>query len=310
MKKTMALVAALLMMSTLLVVLPDMISSQDVDLGTYVEGVVYDASTEEPLPDAYVMVFGDVTWHTVLTDENGYYSIELDVRVQEQYDILAEKEGYYDQWDSFEARRGETIVMDFFLDPMEAHIMGYVLSSENGEPLQRVNVQLMATDIEGYDSYAGTDETGFWEIYARPGNYKLVINSRNYEPYQSEEFELTDGDEVWHNVTMELMETGIQGMVTDQDGALLEGAWVSLYTEDYRRVFGAPTDESGMYEIRCPGDDYIIEISADGFMPYEDTVTIVDGEMLEYDAELTEISFSGILQYIIDIIREIFGSIF
>jgi hypothetical protein len=310
MKKMVALIALFIAIALVFVVLPGQITSQDVDPGTYVEGFVYDASTQEPLSEAYVIVFGDTFAHRVVTNEEGYYSIELDVRVQEQYDILAEKEGYYDQWDSFEVRRGETMVMDFHLEPMEAHIMGYVISSEDGEPLQRVNVQLMATDVNGYDSYTGTDENGFWEVYSRPGSYKLVVSGRNHEQYQSDEFELKEGDDLWHNVTLKLMDTGIHGHVTDPGGDPLGGAWVSLYTEDYRRVFGAPTDESGFYEIRCPGGDYIVEISADGYMPYEDTVTVTEGEMLEYDAQLDEISFSGILQYILDIIREIFGSIF
>jgi len=310
MKKMTTLIAFLMTASMMLVVLPGMISSQEIEPTSYVEGTVYDAVTEDPLEMAMVRILNGRYGYIVYTDEEGFYSIGLDVVVKEEYDILVAKEGYYDQWDYFEVERGETVVMDFYLEAMETVVKGYVLDSETSDPVQNIYVQLLSTDSEGYDQYGYTDEEGYFEIFAQPGNYKIVTWSSDHDPYQSDEFELVEGDVLWHNVSLVLRDTGIFGRVTGENSDPLTGAWVSLYTQDRRRAFGTPTDENGEYEIRCVEGEYTIEISAEEYMPYEDTVTIVNGEMLEYDAELTEISFSGILQYILDIIREIFGSIF
>ena len=88
-----------------------------------------------------------------------------------------------------------------------------------------------------------------------------VYVNEQYMPFQSEFFELQDGDEKEMNVPMEKLPQGIYGKVTDQDGDPVAGATVTLEQDRWRA--SVETDEYGNYEVRVPAEDASV-VTAEG----------------------------------------------
>jgi len=308
-RKALVAGASLLVLSLLLTIIPLGAQSQEVVEST-IWGYVYDSETEEPLSEALVRLFGNVGGQGFRTREDGRYEFTINVARSESFDILATKDGYYDQWQSGEIGRGETIQIDFMLEEKAATVSGYVLDSVTEEPVMRASVQLYSTDYDGEDEMAWTDENGFYIMYASPGNYKLLSGADGYEIYQSEEFYLEEDQELEMNISLVQIVTGVHGQVrSDQDGAI-SGAYIRIYDRDMTFFDYTFSDDKGNYEIRAPPGEYTIDVSADSHFDYSDTIVIDENGMLEYNIEMTKISVTGVLRYIVDFIRELLGGIF
>jgi hypothetical protein len=310
MKKVMMLCTALLAISFLFTVVPLNVESQDPGPTTIVKGTVYDAVTEEPLDMAVVRLFTDTNSMGQRTGEDGTYEFELTVLRSEALEIVASKEGYYDQWKDDEIARDETLIIDFYLEPKASKVFGYVTDIDTEEPMPRVYVELRSTDFDGEGMYAWTNEEGYYELFAEPGNYKLISGFEGYEVYQSDEFYLGDGEELEWNITLEPVRTGVFGVVMNEGGGGIPEAYIRVYDEQWTFFAHTFSDEEGNYEIRAPPGEYIIEVSADDYFDYDDVITVPEDGMLEYDVEMTEITVTGVLQYIVDYIMEIIGGIF
>jgi large repetitive protein len=311
MKKVVMLVTALVAISFLLTVVPQNVESQDVGPNSYVKGTVYDAVTEEPLDGAWVRLFTGTGNDWFITEEDGEYEFELTVLLNEEFDIMVGKEGYYDIWESGEVGRDETVTIDFDLEPKTTMVYGYVTNLDTEEPVPNAYVQLYSTNVDGNDWRAYSDENGYYTIFADPGDYKISVQIRGYKIYESEEFELIEGQELEMNISLDPIKTGIYGMVANEDGGAIPDAYIRLYQEDRGGYFGSAfTDDEGNYEIRAPPGEYIIEVSADEHFDYDDTVTLPEENMMEYNVEMSEISVTGVLKYIYEFIMEIVGGIF
>lgn len=293
----------------MLTIVPLGAHSQEVVEST-IWGYVYDSETEEPLGSAMVRLFANVGGQGYRTGEDGRYEFTINVARSESYDIVATKEGYYDQWQSGEIGRGETVQIDFMLEEKAAMVYGYVTDSVTGDPVQNAVVQLISTDYDGEDEYTWTDREGFYTMYATVGNYKLISGADGYELYQSEEFYLEEEQELEMNISLVQLVTGVQGKVTsDQDG-VIAGAYIRIYDQGMTFFDYTFSDEEGNYEIRAPPGEYTIDVSADGHFDYSDTIVIDENGMLEYNIEMTKISVTGVLRYIVDFIRELLGGMF
>ncbi|MEA3558033.1 MAG: carboxypeptidase-like regulatory domain-containing protein [Candidatus Thermoplasmatota archaeon] len=281
---------------------------QDIDLKTYIEGTVIDVFTEKPLEDAMIRVWGPGWGARALTDQDGTYSIEVDVKVQDTLDVFCEKSGYYDDYRSVEIRRGDTEVVDFSLTPINSTVKGYVKDSATMEPIADVNVNLYSTEPDGEDVWTRTDDEGYFEMSAEPGYYKLICGAQNYEHYMSEEFHLDDGEVKEVEILLEEIKTGIFGSVTNEDGETLEGAVVYLYDEERSYWNYDVADEDGSYEIRAPAGEFLVSVRADDHFDYNGKVTVGEDGMTEQDFVMTKISVKSSLQFIIDLIKMIIGA--
>lgn len=305
MKKTSLMMTLLLVATAIFGIIS--VDGQDVDLGTYVEGTVTDAVTGEPLYFAMVEVWGPGGGWGVSTDSEGFYRIELDVRVQGEYDIFCYKSGYYDEYTTFEIRRGDTEVVDFALEPMNATVKGYIKDSETMEPLEYAYVNLYSTEPGGESQWVQTDEDGYFKMTADPGYYKLIVGYTDYKRYMSEEFYLDDGDIKEVEILLEKITTGIYGVVSNNEGMPVGDAVIYLYTHDYQYWFSAMTDRNGNYEIRAPPGEYIIDVRAEDHFQYTEDVMVEEDDLTEYDVELIEITIPSALRYVFEIIMDIIG---
>ncbi|MGA1820822.1 MAG: MSCRAMM family protein [Thermoplasmatota archaeon] len=309
MRKALVAGASLLVLSLMLTIIPLAAESQEVVEST-IWGYVYDAESEEPLSDARVRLFANVGGQGYRTGEDGRYEFTINVARTEAFDIVAQKESYYDQWKSGEIGRGETIQIDFMLEPKAAMIYGYVTDSATGEPVQSAAVQLYSTDYDGEDEYTWTDEEGYYSMYARVGNYKLLSGADGYEIYQSEEFYLEEEQVLEMNISLVQIVTGVFGQVTSNEDGPLSGAYIRMYDQEFSYYSYTFSDEEGNYELRAPPGEYIIEVSAEDHFDYDDTIVIEEDGMLEYDIVMNKITVTGVLRFIVDFIRELLGGIF
>ncbi|MGA1873825.1 MAG: MSCRAMM family protein [Thermoplasmatota archaeon] len=299
----------LLAISLLLTMIPMGGQSQEVVEST-IWGYVYDAETEEPLAEAFVRLFLDTSGRGYRTDEDGRYEFTFNVARSESFDILGTKDGYYDQWKDGEIGRGETLQIDFMLEPKASMVYGYVTDSVTGEPVEGAAVQLYATDYDGEDELTWTDDEGFYYMFGKPGNYKLLSGMDGYEIYQSEEFYLDEGEELEMNISLVQIITGVYGKVVSDEGYSIQGAYIRLYDEEWNYFSYTFSDENGDYEIRAPPGEYIIEVSAEDHFDHDDTIVIGEDGMTEYNIEMTRISVTGVLRYLVDMIMELLGGIF
>jgi hypothetical protein len=309
MKKMVMLITALLAISFLFTMVPLNVESQDPGPQTIVMGTVYDAVTEEPIDEALVYLFTDTTGMATWTGEDGTYEFQLTVLRKETFSIFAQKSGYYDQWKDDEIDRGETLVIDFYLEPKGAMVYGYVIDMDTLEPVPRTHVELYSTEYDGENEYTWTDENGYYELHGQPGRYRIYARSEGYQRYETEEFTLEENQEMEWNITLEPIRNGVYGMITNEDGGSIPDAYIRVYNQE-RFFQSAFSDEEGNYEIRAPPGEYIIEVSADEHFDYDDTIVIPEDEMLEYNVEMTPITVTGVLRYIVDFILEIIGGIF
>ncbi|MGA1793400.1 MAG: MSCRAMM family protein [Thermoplasmatota archaeon] len=309
MRKALVAGASLLVLSLMLTIIPLGADSQEVVEST-IWGYIYDAETEEPLSEALVRLFANVGGQGYRTRADGRYEFTINVARSETFDILATREGYYDQWKSGEIGRGETMQIDFMLEPKAASVFGYVLDSVTSDPVPNAAVQLYSTDYDGDDEITWTDEEGYYIMFAKPGNYKLLSGADGYEIYQSDEFYLEEDQELQMNISLVQIVTGVFGYVTSNEDGPLSGAYIRIYDEQMTFFDYTFSDIDGSYEIRAPPGEYTIEVSADSHFDYDDTIVIDESGMLEYDIEMNKITVTGVLRFIVDFIRELLGGIF
>ncbi|MFW3146767.1 MAG: carboxypeptidase-like regulatory domain-containing protein [Thermoplasmatota archaeon] len=287
--------------------LPGETLSQDADLGTYLEGTVTNAKTDEPIEDAFIEVYCGRNYYWWPTDSNGYYKIELDVRIKEDLDIFCSNQHYYDDYKSTVINRSETKVIDFQLIPKNSTVQGYVYDSDTMDPMRFVYVELFSTERNGYRFNTYTDEDGFYRFYTEPGYYKLYCRTRDYESYTSNEFYVGDGEVMDHDIYLDKMETGLFGKIMDQEENSLEDAFVYIYDGPEGYYGYSYTDESGEYEIRSPPGEYQVQVSAEDYFTYNGVIDIEEDGMTELNIYLEEQNIPNWIRHIIDIIKGIIG---
>jgi hypothetical protein len=124
----------------------------------YVEGVIADAVTTNPIDGAEVFVggFGPAT-----TNALGEYLLE-DVVIGTQ-EVTAFKDGYYDFVGSVEVLTGQVVVYDFAMVPnLFGTIDGTVTDADTGDLLVGANIN--AISLTGYEYDAVTDDEGYYII--------------------------------------------------------------------------------------------------------------------------------------------------
>ncbi len=76
--------------------------------------------------------------------------------------------------------------------------------------------------------YTRTTSKGYYQIYIDPGKYRIETHHESYNPYVSGEIEIFEGENNTFDIILEPLQSGIYGVVTNQDGSPVEDAYVYL----------------------------------------------------------------------------------
>ncbi|MDR0944944.1 MAG: carboxypeptidase regulatory-like domain-containing protein [Bifidobacteriaceae bacterium] len=265
-------------------------------------GIVTDAVTHAPIPDAYVYLYdlgegdfscdgGDDGFCGTMTDANGAYSfagIRTD-STTEHY-LLVTHSGYqsftYASGATFNFSQG-SLTRNIALSPNVPEaltISGTLTDATTSSPIANASINLIPADAtsQGWDS-TNTDENGHFtmqNLSAAAGNFKLYVSASGYATYTTDPFELRD-----QNVTLDIAlppnvpaSLTISGTVTDAATSQpIEDADVMLFHEnaadDGTWEDDAWTDSNGsftMTDLFIAQGSYYLSVDAYG---YADAVT-------------------------------------
>ncbi|WP_155372506.1 carboxypeptidase-like regulatory domain-containing protein [Catellatospora vulcania] len=233
-----------------------------------------------PVANAWVSVWGGVTYRDTTTDADGYYRV-TDLPPGTDYRVIYYPPGRPNQyayqsleWEGsteFTVVADTETVVDDSLFPV-GFITGR-FTTHTGEPLLNGSVELRSTN-GGYRTWAETDADGRYTAAAPAGTYKVGFSSywtqQQWVPGQAfyddgATFTVTVGQ------TLDVSEAQteravVTGHITRPDGAPAASASVSLSdVTDRLSGIGASTDENGAYRIEAlPGQYRIVVTNAVG----------------------------------------------
>ncbi|ALO17009.1 hypothetical protein L21SP5_03396 [Salinivirga cyanobacteriivorans] len=169
-------------------------------------------------------------------------------------------------------------------------LTGTVTSS--GTPVEGVNVQIV-----GSYSSTVTDAAGEYIFpYLIPGTYDVEFSKFGYETNVLTDVTVLEEDTVVADATITPIPTySVSGTITSSDlGTGIEGAAVSL---DGYETYLDSTDASGVFtitDVYGGTRDYLMTVSYPGYTTYQDTITVVDGDLTGVDVVLEEIPYPPI----------------
>ena len=248
---------------------------------TYTEcslnGYVTEAGTGVPLAgvlisiESYNETEDESTFNYTLTDEDGYYLINL---TEGDLDIHMQKSGYtsYMDWD-MSILKGETLELSVELLPTVATIKGNVTDAVSSDPLPFATVVIV--DFP-YARSAMANESGYYELAAFEGDdLDFFVELEGYSNGHIL-IDVGDGVVIWHDFELLPIDATLSGKVTDIiTGDEIEGAWVHAYSVDYEDW--AQTNETGNYTMDLVSGVYTVEASAEDYMWTSAMVTIDPG---------------------------------
>lgn len=157
----------------------------DVNFSLSVPGIimgrVIDNVTNLPIANADVEILrGSSLIAVVKTDENGVYKVP---RIVSRPHIVRVRAPYYQTGLQLAVvAEGQTFALDFNIQPLFGRMVGQVIHSFTGEPIQEASVSLIQE--KGPVASASTDSNGGFNLNGA-GNYKLLVEAPRF--YLSEQ---------------------------------------------------------------------------------------------------------------------------
>ena len=215
---------------------------------TGIEGYIYDAETNKPIPWAAVTV--NETGRVVKVNDSGYFKISLDPGT---YTLIFEAFGYESQFLTVE------------VIALNGTIAGFVCDVISGLPIEGASVIIEELGLTIY-----TNASGGFSVSVPPGTYTITATASGYRA-KSEIVSVGEAEVVV--VTFELAPLGngtIAGWVTDADTGLpIEDAIIWVYVDS--TVVVNYTDTTGYYELNVPSGIYTIYSMTSGYESVEIT---------------------------------------
>ncbi|RMF10244.1 MAG: T9SS C-terminal target domain-containing protein [Candidatus Neomarinimicrobiota bacterium] len=250
-----------------------------------VEGMVYDAQTLDPIPNAWIHVYNDSLDFGWGTDPSGFYHLPLPNGV---YFMEAGAEGYdWIQLDSALVVQDQYVVRDLYLHPMQldGFISGWVYDVTSGQPLP--DAEITAGNDQYFDMVF-TDASGYFEMGLPFGHYGVRAAKEGY----SNDFAFDVDLNPVHPDTMLTFylapftpEAVLEGQVWDAETDFpVWGANLFVGNENY--AFQTFSDESGYFYLEVPADSFHVITVAPGYEPSEDDIDLAVGDTLWLDVYL------------------------
>jgi PKD repeat protein len=199
-----------------------------------------------------------------VTDATGYYKVQT---IEGSGGMEVEAASYVSQ------RLGSmyfigNMSQDFYLNPLNAGIHGYVLDADSGEPIP--NATVYADSWVSGDLYQFNQTTsgpdGYYSLGLCGSNWWVAGQANGYGQ-QGENVNLLAGEDILHNITLVAESGTIRGIVTDWvTGLPIASATVRINGESTWQDNATITNASGYYEINCLPDNYEMTFIASGYM--------------------------------------------
>ena len=280
--------------------------SADTRAMTQFQGTVTDAETGEPLDMAFIYCVHNVTNkpYRTTTDLDGYYILDLDT--SGEYKLIASKDEYEPSSKYAQVHYSDIKTVNFELEPMDLNgtVYGTVYDSETEEPLEDARVRLENIDTQEVHHLV-TEKDGKYQKDVVPGNFSLRVTKNNYQRYDVELFEVSEGEKKKMDVPLEEIKNGIRGVVTDENGDPLE--LVEIVVQNNQVYINHITDQDGRYDIRIPPGQYEISARKAPYRPYNEDVQIEKDEIKEHDIEMKRSPVLGFIERILMFIWNLLG---
>ena len=171
-------------------------------------------------------------------------------------------------------------------DPAETcRITGYINETGDGS-LQNVRVQI--EDSDGDHNETGSNETGMFEIWVRPGQTKITVFYHGYRG-QNRTIDAQQGHVP--NVNFTLAPLGpelvtITGFVNSTLGGPVGDATVYLTDGETWENATKSNDTTGQYRINCVNGTVRMVVVKEGYQWFVKDMNLADHQMVELDVEL------------------------
>jgi len=270
--------------------------------GGAIQGKVTDAGDHAAITDVLIEVQSarNRTKLSGHTDAAGNYVING--LKTGSYIVTASISGYISQWyDSVSTAKTATKVqvvapkatenIDFALTKIESmprSISGLVVDDSTGLPLENVVVKAIPVNSQNQSKKALTASDGTYALRGlASGSYILLINATGYraEFYdnvksasEAKAIEVVSAAEVTGiDIGLSLQQIGayhFTGCVKNKSGKGIEGALITLKTDD-ESVAAAATAEDGTFSIEnLPADSYTVSASTTGAADFATAITL------------------------------------
>ena len=179
-------------------------------------------------------------------------------------------------WGRINASQAVQIAMQY---AMKSGVQGKVLDSIDNSPVKWAKI----TVVETGKTY-GVRPDGSFKIPLEPGTYHLNVSAWGY-----------------HNKTVEvvvkLLNGTIAGIVYDAvSNTPIQGATVTVLEANVTVV----TNETGYFQVSVPAGTYTLVVSAEGYYPYNTTVSVDENETVFIPIPLNPLGWGTIAGYVTD----------
>ncbi|RUS46457.1 carboxypeptidase regulatory-like domain-containing protein [Cohnella sp. AR92] len=268
--------------------------------GVTITGKVTNASTGAPIEGALISENGRTGFpiETVFSDQNGDYAFRFSAAGR--LTLFASAVGFGAESAALYPSEGETIVLNFALQPNPGEVFGFVTNLVDGTAIPGVEVKLfnrsqvqiatVLTDNNGQYSYP--------EL--RPGDYLCIAIASGFAASQGG-FSITPGASVKYSFALQPLPAALFGTITDAStGKPLANAVVVLRPFN---SFAAPlslttSDQNGFYSIQeLLEGNYVLNLSATGYDTVQSSLFAGRGQQIRLDlsARRTTANVSGMV---------------
>ncbi len=251
---------------------------------SWLEGIVTDALTGDPIEDAWVGARSDLYEDWANTNETGYYGMAV---VPGLYEVTVGAEDYMESIESVDVPGEATVVHDVellqYAAPEDCMLYGWVNNSDSGVGVVGANVALQMNEGTYYKE-TSTEMDGYYEMYIPAWEFDLRITAWQHTPalgaYDATglielrlDFVL-DSDMYGPNVTysqnpvenvslynpsdidIDIEESNLRQMIfMHLSPWKTEGSWEYFYTLEYLRTSFDPFSAESSLEYEHPSDD-------------------------------------------------------
>lgn len=245
-----------------------------------ISGHVYDASTGDPLPGAAVQFSSDNEWNEpsgysnfTFTDSNGYYEMNV---TNGTADVWISRSGYsMNMFEEIEVNPSDDIVLDAWLTPLTATIMGNVTDGKTGLGINTARVFVL--DFMGNVSMAITNSFGEYTLDTFDG-MGIAIGAEA-EGYSRSwiMIDIAPGETLWMDFIIWPVDAYLNGTVIDKYSRMpIPFANLQINSAVYNDW--ANSDMSGEYNFTTlVSGDYSLMVWAMDYQEYNEPVTVVAG---------------------------------
>jgi len=219
------------------------------------------------------------------TDESGNYELPL---VGGAYPGSTWMIEVYWPWewmpsivDSMNVLSGNNYTQDYYINPpvREGFINGYVFNRD-GYGISNARVEIYGPNY--YEVY--TDGNGYFSVSQVPfGWYSFTAYADSYDPYSIYDIWVDQYPvylEFWMgSIVGEIM---VNGYIIDGQNAPIRGALMMLFNWDFYEPFTLFTNDSGYFELRVKPGWYDIQVGANGFDAFGESVDIHSDTTITY----------------------------